>query len=375
MSDYGSVDDIRRKIREGIYTTATMDSARNELWKFFVGVSATVDGEVTKIPYVSCIRCNTVLTYNSKTGGTSHLRRHVDGCGSKTGSSSCPGIGSFFKSSGVPASVKSDITEKCADFACKDIRPFETVSGVGFIALAQSLINIGVKHGQVSASDVLPHPTTVSRRVHDVAEKLKKDVVQPEIEACIKKWGGASTTDMWTESYTQSSYITVTVHYVTENWNLVERVLATREFDPEARHTGVNIRKAVLEILTEFTIPPEKLVFVTDRGANVLAALKEYKHLSCCDHIINTILSHTFDARELDTNPEVRSLLSASKELVRYFKKSSKMKLLRTSLKQEVSTRWNTMFALLESVLANFDQIEHVLRVHKEEYRYYTVSL
>jgi len=36
MSDYGSVEDIRRKIREGIYTTVTKDSARNELWKFCV---------------------------------------------------------------------------------------------------------------------------------------------------------------------------------------------------------------------------------------------------------------------------------------------------------------------------------------------------
>ena len=111
-------------------------------------------------------------------------------------------------------------------------------------------------------------------------------------------------------------------------------------------------------------------MFVTDRGANVLTALKEYEHLSCCDHILNTILSHTFDARELDNIPEVRCLLSASKELVRYFKKSGKMKLLPTSLKQEVSTRWNTMFALLDSVLTNFDQIEHILRVQQEEYRY-----
>jgi hypothetical protein len=255
MSDYGSVEDIRRKIRKGIYTTVAKDSARNELWKFFVCVASTVDGEVTKIPYVSCIRCNTVLTYNSKTDGTSHLRRHVDCCQSKSGSSSCPGIGSFFKSIGVEASVKSGITEKCAEFACKDIRPFETVSGVGFIALAQSLINIEVKYVQVSASDVLPHPTTVSRRVNDVAEKLKKDVVQPEIEACIKKWGGASTTDMWNETYTQSSYITVTMHYITENWNLVERVLATREFDPESRHTGVNIRKSRYLQRNSYSLP------------------------------------------------------------------------------------------------------------------------
>ena len=158
---------------------------------------------------------------------------------------------------------------------------------------------------------------------------------------------------MWKETYTQSSYITVTVHYINANWTLVERVLATWEFYLESRHTGANIREAVLKIFTEFNIPAEKLVFITDRGANVLAALKVYKHLSCCNHILNTILSHVFDSRELDNIPEVRCLLSASKELVHYFRKSGKMKLLPTSLKQEVSTRWNTMFALLDSTIYN----------------------
>jgi len=59
--------------------------------------------------------------------------------------------------------------------------------------------------------------------VSEVADKLKADSVMPELEACIIKWGGAATTDMWSETYTQKSYITVTVHYITENWNLVER--------------------------------------------------------------------------------------------------------------------------------------------------------
>ena len=371
MSDYGSVESIKQKIRQGLYRTFVKDHTKNELWKYFEGVSATEDGEETKLPYVRCMRCSGLLKYNSKSSGTSHLRRHADGCQSKSGAAtSNVAIGSFFKPTGIPLTVKSHITDKCVEFVCKDIRPFETVSGGGFIALAQSLINVGVKYGQVSATEVLPHPTTVSRRVSEVAGKLKTDVVKPEIEACIKKWGGAATTDMWTETHTQSSYITVTVHYVTENWTLVERVLATREFDPEARHTGANIREAVLNVLTEFTIPTEKLVFVSDRGANVLAALKDYQHMSCCNHILNTILSHVFDARELSNIPEVRSTLSGSKELVRYFKKSGKMKLLPTSLKQEVSTCWNTMLALLESVLKNFDQIEHVLKVQQEEFRY-----
>lgn len=370
MSDYGSIDDIKRKIREGVYSTIAKDYSKNELWKYFVDITSVTNGEVIKLPYVSCVKCSSVLTYNSSSGGTSHIRRHADCCQSKTAaSSSYPGIGNFFKPTGVTSAAKSQMTDMCVEFVCKDIRPFETISGDGFLRLAQSLINIGVKYGQVSASDVLPHPTTVSRRVDEVAEKLKTEIVKPEINACLKKWGGAATTDMWTETYTQCSFITVTVHYITETWNIVERVLATREFDPDLRHTAENIRSAVLNILTEFTIPTEKLVFVSDRGANVLAALKEYKHLSCCDHIINTVLSHVFDTRELDNNPEVRCLLSACKELVRYFKKSGNMKSLPTSLKQEVSTRWNSMFALLDSVLSNLDKIEHILRMHQQEYR------
>jgi len=46
---------------------------------------------------------------------------------------------------------------------------------------------------------------------------------------------------MWTESYRQVSYITVTVHYVTDEWKLVDGVIATQQFDPDLRHTGANI--------------------------------------------------------------------------------------------------------------------------------------
>ena len=94
MSQYGSTDEIKRKIREGMYRTFVKEST-NELWKYFVGISS-VDGDANApvaLPFVSCVKCSSVLTYNSKTGGTSHLRRHADGCQSKAGaSSSSPGI-------------------------------------------------------------------------------------------------------------------------------------------------------------------------------------------------------------------------------------------------------------------------------------------
>jgi len=158
----------------------------------------------------------------------------------------------------------------------------------------------------------------------------------PEIRNCLNKWGGSITTDMWTESYRQVSYITVTVHYVTDEWKLVERVIATREFDPDLRHTGTNIKQALSTILTDFSVDLSKAVFVSDRGANVLAAMKDWKHIACSNHMLNTVLTTLFD--HVDECPQIKALLAGSKELVRYFKKSGLMQHLKALLKQEVST-------------------------------------
>jgi hypothetical protein len=50
-------------------------------------------------------------------------------------------------------------------------------------------------------------------------------------------------------------------------------------------------------------------------------------------------------------------------------KKSGLMRLLPSPLKQEVNTRWNTIYLLLESVMKNFDEIEHILNNKNELYR------
>ena len=200
----------------------------------------------------------------------------------------------------VPKAAKDRVTDKCVEFVCKDIRPFTTVAGDGFVELAQTLINMGVKYGQLNARDILPHPTTVSRHVSNKADTIKTTVVIPDISKFVNRWGGGITSDMWTECYTQASYITVTLHYIDNSWQLMARTLATREFE-EQRHTGVNIKADLDKILREFAIDEKKIYFVTDRGANMLAALKSCNHISCSDHIINTICLTSLTPRNLKT--------------------------------------------------------------------------
>ncbi len=49
---------------------------------------------------------------------------------------------SKFLSKPVSLNARSHVFEKCVDFCCEDIRPFQTVAGGGFIKFAQELINI-----------------------------------------------------------------------------------------------------------------------------------------------------------------------------------------------------------------------------------------
>lgn len=321
MSDYGSAEDIAKKIDKNIYTTETKDASRNNVWNHFFGISAVIDDERQVIPYVQCIKCKRVLSYDSMKGGTSHLRRHADSCNAGASASS-PSIANFFKLTSVSNAAKQKITEQCVQFVCRDIRPFQTVAGDGFMALADALIMIGVKYGQVAASEILPNPTTISRNIEAKYADIKENVVIPELLKYVNVYGGSVTTDMWTEQFTQTSYITLTVHYVNDDWKLVCRTLSTSEFDNDLRHTGVNIRKTIGEILSSFEIDSNKVVFVTDRGSNMLSALKNDTHLSCCDHMLNTVLTHLFDSKNLDSLPELSALMTASKDLVRYFKKA-----------------------------------------------------
>jgi hypothetical protein len=213
------------------------------------------------------------------------------------------------------------------------------VAGSGFIQLAQSLIDIGASYGSVSAAEVLSHPTTVSRRLTTVPEN-KREQILPEIKDAILDGCAAGTTDLWTDDYKKIAYSTMTVHYISKNWELKNRVLFTCDF-PLERKTGANIEKELIKRLIKIRLSLDlfkKLRFVTDRGANVIKALKDYTRFNCCCHVINTVLSHTFNSDFLEQSL-VSSTINASKSLVTYMKQSGNTNLLPSTLHQQVDTR------------------------------------
>ena len=148
------------------------------------------------------------------------------------------------------------------------------------------MINIGTIYRSLSVDDLFLHSTTISRSVIKEAE-LVKSTLTLKLKDIFQLVGGAFTTDMWTDDYRKISYISLTVHYIDENWQLKEQILAASKF-PDAKHTAEQIKKTILEILKNYNlvsdITMKKFVFVTDSEANFIATFRFLNHIPCFTH-------------------------------------------------------------------------------------------
>ena len=234
-------------------------------------------------------------------------------------------------------------------------RPFSIAEGHGFAEFAQNMIDIGHKYGGVCAAQVLPCSTTVSRHLDSVVMK-EKATLQPILASAMIL---GITTDMWTSDKTNGSYVTVTAHFLDSEWQTRSAILATR--DAEDKHTAVYIRKLVTGILQENDVNPKNAVYVTDNAANMKAAFREEVWLGCSGHNLNLVLSHALQAPKEGTPgcpSEVQDLVTACKDLVTLSKKTRLNSKLETTLKQCVSTRWNSVLFTMQSIQRNLGDLK-----------------
>ncbi|CAF1635871.1 unnamed protein product, partial [Didymodactylos carnosus] len=80
----------------------------------------------------------------------------------------------------VPPAIKQRITTASLEYCVLDSRPFEQVSGVGFVSLAKTLIQTGTHHPNIlritSVEKLLPHPSTLSRNLEQMYNEQKSQL-------------------------------------------------------------------------------------------------------------------------------------------------------------------------------------------------------
>lgn len=203
--------------------------------------------------------------------------------------------------------------------------------------LVNFFLDIGAKYGSTD-NDIngIPHPTTVSRHIISTATKIRK-VFFKDVYSLINNGYCASTCDMWTDNYKKNNYMSITLHYIDQNWILNNCLLYTGKYLSQGLKTGENIKKCMTNFFKLSEDADENygsdlmqfITFVTDQGTNMISALRNYNRLNCTAHLINTVLRNHFDIKFLsqeDNNgfkplePKI-ILMTECKNLQFWFKK------------------------------------------------------
>ena len=91
---------------------------------------------------------------------------------------------------------------------------------------------------------------------------------------------------IWTSRAVQA-YLTVTVHFITDDWLINSNVLVTREMTE--RHTGVHIEYSLTEIAKDWNLDGKIVAIVHDNASNMVLAsdlLEDWGDLPCFAHTL-----------------------------------------------------------------------------------------
>lgn len=304
-----------------------------------------------------CKMCRAAIKY---TGSTSNLathlkRRHgLDDCASPSDSASTSGrltvsktgetqqsIPTFFHTPLATSSTRSkSITDAIAFFICKDIQPYSVTENEGF----RNLVHILEPRYHIPDRKLF-----VDKHIAVLYDKVRGEIA----ESLCKAHRVALTVDGWTSRATDS-YVTVTAHYVDDEWVLQNHVLQTRVFN-EA-HTGKNLAVLLLEVCREWNIEDKNTALVTDNARNMIlagAGAKMEPHVRCIAHVLNLASQKSLKV------DRVSVLLMKVRKLVTFFHRSPKatealremqtqLHLPNHKLVHDVSTRWNSSLDMLE---------------------------
>ncbi|XP_052209308.1 zinc finger BED domain-containing protein RICESLEEPER 2-like [Diospyros lotus] len=264
--------------------------------------------------------------------------------------------------------LNKDMSMRCTKFDPDKFREL-VVAAIVMHDLPLSFVEyVGVR---AFCSYLNPNATLVSRNTlkSDLLKMYKKE--KDKLKCVLKEAPGrlCLTSDLWT-SITTDGYIAVTVHFIDNDWVLQKKILNFSFMPPP--HSGVALSEKVGLILESDWGIEKKIFCVTLDNASAndvfVSLLKknlnlkkpfvckgEFFHLRCRAHVLNLVVQEGL--KEIDDS------IHKVRESIKYVRGSQvrKQKFLecvkflslnaKKGLRQDVPTRWNSTYLMLESAL------------------------
>ena len=251
-------------------------------------------------------------------------------------------ISAAFRKNIFPATSQEEGNRTLALMCAMDMRPLSIAEGEGFRLFVNTIAPLYK----------IPCRRTVVGHLTTMYESEKSALVKE-----IREAGGnlSITSDLWT-SAAHEGYITITGHFIDQNWEMKNHVLATRRITE--RHTALNIASELSAIAVE-EYGATITCIVTDNAANIRLAAEENKwsQASCFAHTLQLCIE---DGLKIDL---VSRSLAAARRLVAHFSHSvlatdalkarQRAEGVAVPLKliQATPTRWNSSLEMVERLI------------------------
>ena len=350
----------------------TDSGVKSDVWKTFQLCATKEMGII--FGWCACKICHCCIKFKSshsdgstKSYGTKNMQDHIKSC--TLSSSRQMSMTSFVQKRPnykLPSSDQQLVKDAEIRMVVEGGTSFSFVDSGALHSFAQTMINIGSCHGNVSVSDVLFGRKAIR---NGVIEKMKvcQERIRRLVESHAKRKQVAFTTDLSTDDVNKNSYLDFTIFWINDEWKLSHALYKCHYFSE--RHSAFFIKEAINSTLNELGLSTTETPCTTDRGANIVAATNELTHIDCLCHRINTIIDVGW-SNACKEDFELKSLNQHAHELVTFVLHSSGIQSqLPCSLKHGGVTRpWRSLFDMFESIRKSYDELISQLRQRKKEY-------
>lgn len=225
-----------------------------------------------------------------------------------------------------------------------DNQPFSLVNDIGF----KRLMKKAQPKYQVPSRNYFS-----DKIVPDIYRKVKSKIASQIEEAEAISF----TSDIWT-SVSNCSFISLTAHWINIEFERKSAVLNINDF-PES-HTAENISEVFKEMMTNWNVSKKFHILLRDNAPNMVKATTDANlpSASCFIHTLQLVVNSSIDSQRV-----VNDIIAKSRKIVTHFSHSplacSKLKTIQVEelhttekkLIQDVSTRWNSTYYMLERLL------------------------
>ena len=167
----------------------------------------------------------------------------------------------------------------------------------------------------------------------------------------------AFTTDIWSSTCSTNSLLSLAGHWINQDFQRKHGVLNASLF--VGQHTAEAIKNEINRMLTEWELKDKALTISSDNAANAIAglALTHIDHQRCLAHTLQLVIHDAISSQR-----SVNEMLAICRRIAGHFNRlplvhhrlailQEKHNHCKHHIIQDVATRWNSSFYMLQRIL------------------------